>query len=132
MYWLLHRFYLNKGQKAYKHLHFHGTTIKNANFRETHFTAKATEYFVNTKFEKASFDGAAFHSKILFNNSNVDRSRTTQDRLYNEIFLKLKDTIYDTKEMMCLLLEMEETNRIEIQEQTLALCNVLLNQRKIY
>ena len=49
---------------------------------------------------------------------NENTSRRTyynyKKRLYDkEIFTKLKDTLFVTKEMKCLLLELEETNRLE-------------------
>lgn len=65
------------GKRVYKPLHFHGATIRIADFRDAYFTEEATAYFVNTTFEEASFDGAKFHSKVLFNNSTVTRSKIT-------------------------------------------------------
>jgi hypothetical protein len=50
--------------------------------------------------------------------SNKDISSRTyynyKKQLYDkDIYIKLKDTMYDTKEVKCLLLEMEETNKHE-------------------
>lgn len=67
-----------RGKRVYKPLHFHGATIRIADFREAYFTEEATAFFVNTTFEEASFEGALFNSQVWFNNSTVTRNRITQ------------------------------------------------------
>ena len=67
-----------RGKRVYKPIHFHGTTIKVADFRETYFTEEATAFLVDTTFEEVSFEGAIFNSQVWFNNSTVIRSSKTQ------------------------------------------------------
>ena len=68
---------------------------------------------------------------------NENTSRRTyynyKKRLYDkEIFTKLKDTMFDTKEMKCLLLELEETNRFESRRADKLISEQFPNRKDIF
>ncbi|MBA3977733.1 MAG: hypothetical protein H0X50_06030 [Nitrosopumilus sp.] len=105
--------------------------MKNPSVKEQQFLLhliKGCENFGLT--EKESVDAI---NNIL--NKNISRRTyyNHKKRLYGkEIFTKLKGTLYDTKEMRCLLLEMEEANRFESLRANKLIAEQFPNRKDIF